>query len=146
MSTILEQYNTEQLRERLMEFPRRIKEQKAVVREAREEAEGLRRELEVVEAELFTDIQSEIDGDTNKPKFSNEKAREAELKRRKANDPEYSEKAEEVRQAERKQAEQQDYLEQLIDEYKSYRYITRLTVEELSLHNEEEKEESAQMF
>ncbi len=101
----------------------------------------------MIEAEMATDIAVEMDPNTGKPKFTNDKTRQAELLRRKGTDPVAQEAMTAMKKAEYLMNELQDELEALQDKFRSYRYVVRLTAEELALmaseHEIEEPEEYA---
>jgi len=144
---ILSAYDAENLRNRLLQFPALIREQKtrtATTRQAFKEAEQVKAEAE---AELTLAVAAEINPNTGKPAFSNAEARAAELARRKKDDPAYLEACRRAREAEMAANEAQfDDLEKLWDEFKAYRYVADLTARELALMAagaDEDQEEAA---
>ncbi len=90
---LLAQYETQQLKNKLLEFPELIKKQKAILRDLRENLKNASQTMAILEADLATEIAAEIDPNTGKYKFSNDKARQAELVRRKMQDPKCQEAA-----------------------------------------------------
>jgi len=138
---LLAQYETRLLKDKLLEFPGLIKKQKAVLRDLRENLKDASQTMAMLEADLATEIAAENDPNTSKPKFSNDKARQAELLRRKMQDPGCQEAAAELKKAEYAMSAAQDELEALQDKFKAYRYVVRLTAEELALLASEEQEE-----
>jgi len=131
-STILDAYNTENLRHSLMEYPKRIREARQAVNQARKAYKDAELERATAEAEMILLISNETD-EKGKPRFSNQEARNAELIRRKATDPNYLELANKVAEAEAALNEAQDQLQQLLDEYQSLRYMSRLVIAEMSV-------------
>src|SRR5690554_3581675 len=86
---ILDDLGTDLFKEKLLTLPGKIDAQKTKIRELREtraEAEQVRA---LKEAEIMSDIISDVNPDTGKPAFSNETARNAERLRRMATDKEY---------------------------------------------------------
>lgn len=130
---LLKDYETQRLKDKLLEFPGLIKTQKQkirVLRDAFKDADSVRG---VIEADLATDINAEMDPASGKPKFSNEKARATELMRRKLANAEYLAADKQARQASYALGEADDELEALQDKYRSYRYVVRLVSAELEL-------------
>ena len=142
---LLNEYETRLLKDKLLEFPGQIKHQKAVLRDARASYAEAAQEVAMIEAEIATNIAVETDPNTGKPKFTNDKTRQAELLRRKSADPVAQNAVIAMREAEHLMSELQDELEALQDKFRSYRYVARLTAEELALmaseHEAEEPEE-----
>ena len=139
---LLAEYETRLLKDRLLEYPSMILTQKAAIRTARENYNEAAQEVAMLEADISTDIAAELDPNTGKAKFSNDKTRQAELLRRKAADPVCTEATQRLKQAERNLGEAQDALDAMQDKFKAYRYIVRLTAEELALMASEEQEEA----
>ena len=131
---LLGEYNTRHIKAKLLELPALIRAQKTKVNEARQEAEDANADRAVEEANLMMSILGEIDA-KGKSLYSNAESRAAELSRRKA-DPEsedYQIAAKAARDADMDLKDAQADLERLMDEYKSYRYIARLTAAEMEL-------------
>jgi len=135
INALLTAYNTENLRHSLMEYPRRIREARQAVNQARKALKDAELERATIEAELVLAISTETD-EKGKTKYSNAEARAAELLRRKASDPRYLEADQKVSMAEAEFNEASDTLQQLIDEYQSLRFAARLVVAELSMLSE----------
>lgn len=138
---LLHEYETRLLKDKLIELPGRILKKKAVIRDAREVYNNAAQDIAMLEANLAVDIAAETDPNTGKAKYSNDKMRQAELMRRKAAEPECSAAALRLKEAERRLGGLQDELEALQDKFKAYRYVVRLTAEELALLASEEQEE-----
>ena len=138
---ILADMETDLLKRRLYDFPVQIKGQKAEIRDLRESHNTLQRELKMIEADMAADIAVEKDPNTGKPVYSNKEARDAELERRKWQDPGYQAAALSAREAGYKLEEAQDELDKLQDQYKSYRYVVRLVTQELALFALDEEQE-----
>lgn len=130
---ILAQFETDMLKTKLRQAPEIIKEQKKTIRELRERFKTAEVDRSIAEANIVTDISAEVNPATGKAMFSNVEARNAELAKRKNNDSVYLAAAREAREAGYRLEESQDELEKLQDDYKSYRYITKLTTAELEL-------------
>jgi len=139
---LLAQYETDLLKSKLRTFPALIKAQKQKVREAREVFNQAEMDRVLEEANLATDIAAEIDPATGKPKFSNDKTRQAELVKRKLTSEDYKIAEQSAKKAEYRLNEAQDELDKLMDEYRSYRYIVALTTQELALLADSEQEEN----
>ena len=139
---LLVQYETDLLKSKLRGFPYIIKEQKQKVREAREIFSQADMDRTLEEANLMTDIAADIDPGTGKARYSNDKTRQAELIRRKLNSDDYKVAEQSSKEAEYVLNETQDELDQLVDEFKSYRYIVSLTTQELALLAGSEQEET----
>ena len=139
---MLAEYETRLLKDRLLEYPSMILSQKAVIRDARGTYNEAAQDVAILEADISTDIAAEVDPNTGKAKYSNDKTRQAELMKRKAADPVCKDATQRLKEAERSLGEAQDALEAMQDKFKAYRYIVRLTAEELALMASEEQEES----
>jgi len=133
--TILDSYNTENLRHSLMEYPKRIKEARQEVNQAKKAWKDAELERATLEAELILAISVETN-EKGKPKYSNAEARSAELLRRKNTDPRYLQVAGKVAEAEAAFYEAQDTLQMLLDEYQSARIVARLIAGELGVISE----------
>lgn len=132
---ILAAYDTENLRHSLAQYPRRIYDARQAVNQARKAWKDAELERATAEAEMILLISNETD-EKGKAKFSNQEARNAELIRRKATDPKYLELANKVAEAEAALNEAQNQLQQLLDEYQSLRYMSRLIIAEMSVISE----------
>ena len=139
---MLAEYETRLIKDKLLEIPDTIKNQKAEVRDARENYNEAAQAAAMLEADLATDIAAEMDPSTGKPKFSNDKTRQSELMKRKAADADYRAARQTLKEAEYRLGEAQDELEALQDKYKSYRYVAKMTAAELNVWaNVEDDEE-----
>ena len=139
--TILGAYETEQLKSRLMDYPRQIFNKKKDVRQLRDVFANAELTRSLLEAEIQQDINDEKDHVTGKAKYSNEGSRAAELVRRKADSREYQRVAQESKQANYSLSEAQDELEMLMDSFKAARYVMRLISEEIALMGAEDVED-----
>lgn len=83
---ITEQLGVQRLANQLMAYPAQIREQQNMVAQARRSLEDAKGEFEQLRAVFLAAVTSEINGG-GKPKYSNEKAREAEVTTRMAADP-----------------------------------------------------------
>ena len=139
---LLAEYETRLLKDKLLGFPDAIKNQKALIRKLREVSRGADQERIILEADIAGEIASETNPDTGKAAYSNTEARAVELVRRKKTNSSYQEVAMVARGAEHELNEAQDQLDALQDKFKAYRYVVRLTAEELALMSSEEQEEA----
>ncbi|MHB8182644.1 MAG: hypothetical protein ACYDDN_02675 [Candidatus Desulforudaceae bacterium] len=83
---ITEQIGAQRLATQLMSYPEQIRQQQDVVAQARRALDDAKAEVEQLRAVFLAAVASEIN-DGGKPKFSNEKAREAEVTTRMAANP-----------------------------------------------------------
>lgn len=139
---ILAQLDTAGLKQRLLQYPVAIQEQRAAVRKAKEELTRAEGERDFLEAEMTAEISAAVN-EAGKPMYSNDKARAAELVRQKAANPEYQSVARAAQAAEYRFNEAQDELYRLQDEFRSVRDIVRLVAQEISLWTVDEAEENA---
>jgi hypothetical protein len=130
---ILQDYETQRLKNKLLEFPGLIKAQKQKIRLLRDTFKDADAARAIIEADLATDINAETDPNSGKAKYSNEKARAAELMKRKAANEDFKVADKQARQAGYTLGEAEDELEALQDKYRSYRYVVRLVSAELEL-------------
>ncbi|MTI95217.1 MAG: hypothetical protein FH749_06970 [Firmicutes bacterium] len=130
---LLVQYETKAIKTFLREAPLEIRQRKEDLRSMYEGLQNAEQGLKLAEADLMTDISAETDPETGKAVFSNEKARAAELTRRKAHDPTYLEAQKEQRAAKADYEGAKDELDEIVDKYRSYRVIAELTTAELRL-------------
>lgn len=98
-------------------------------------------ELAQEEAILASMITAELDPKTNKAKYSNQAAREAELIIRKKNSLQYSEAEKELREAETELNRAQVKLEELQDDFRAYRMLAHVPCTELPFLAEKNIEE-----
>lgn len=132
--SILAEYNTEGLRQRLLEFPRQIWEQKSKVEKAQIAVREIKQEISQREAEMATEIAAEKNPDNpNKATFSNVEARAAELLRRKKADPECQRLCSQLKSAEWDASSSRFDLERLQDDFKASRYVADLMARELAV-------------
>lgn len=130
---LLAEYETRLLKDKLLEFPGKIRHKKEELAEARRaltEAQNSRNEEEAI---LKTMIAAEIDRDTRKPVYSNAEARAAELINRKKIGTAYQDAERVAHDAEAAVNSLQFDLERLQDEFRAYRYVVDLTARELAL-------------
>lgn len=128
------------LKDKLLEFPLQIKNQKAQIRKYREELNAKNQEKAMLEAEFKAAIAAEKDPNSGKAAYGNAEARQAELVRRTSQDERYKQITEEVRRAEFQVAEAQEELELLQDQYKSYRYVAQIVTAELNVYALQEED------
>lgn len=130
---LLSDLDTIDIKNKLMEYPELIREQKLKVRNLREVFAEMEEQRAILEADITTTIAAEIDPNTGKARFSNEKARAAELMIRKAADGEYKAADKRAKQAAFNLEDAEDELAMLYDKFKATRYRARLVSSELEL-------------
>ena len=130
---ILSELNTDHIKRQLQEFPDRIVSKKAEARLLREDAKDADRERAMLEAVMASEISDERNVDTGKPRFSNDKAREAELMKRKGESADYQSARLVARHAQFALSGVEDELEALADKFRAMRYVARLVSAELEL-------------
>lgn len=86
---IIEQTGAQRVTEQLLNYPRRIREQQVEVARAKRALEEAKANLEQARAVIMAAVTEEKINSSDKPRFSNEKAREAEVTRRMATDAYY---------------------------------------------------------
>ena len=138
---ILAAYETDYLKEKMFSYPASIFDKKRALRALRDNFSDADQARALLEANMMSEISDETDSATGKAKYSNEKAREAELIRRKTASVEYQSAMKELRKAGHALSEAQDELEMLQDAFKSTRYVARLVSEELALMASEDTEQ-----
>jgi multidrug efflux pump subunit AcrA (membrane-fusion protein) len=136
---ILEQYETAGLKLKLCNYPALIRAAKSKVAEARKSVDEARADRDVAEAELLLEVSATLD-EKGKPRYPNVEARNAELTRRKACDEDYQAAERAWKEAEWALAEAQGALDQLVDEFKAVRYVTRLVTAEITLLAEDDQD------
>lgn len=131
---ILAQFQTQTIKAKLLELPNQIQAAKEELSQAKMNLKYAEEDRLQAEAVLIAAISAELDPNTGKPKFSNEKARAAELVRRKNTDTDYQIAERTCIEAQTAVENLQIKLEKLQDEFRSYRYIADLTARELALY------------
>lgn len=121
------------MKQRLFDFPGEIRAQKERVKQARRALKDAQATLNACEAEIVAVICAAVNSDTGKAAFSNDKTRDAEIVRRKANNPTCKAAELAVRAAEEEASVAEFDLERLFDEFQAYRYVVDLTARELAL-------------
>ena len=129
----LDQYNTRNIKEELLYFPERIWTQKEIIRKEKDSFKDADQPRQMLEIEMIDNIAIETSPVTGKAMFSNDKARENELAKRKSTSPEYRELRQQAREAARTLAAAEDELERLENKFKAYRYVAALVTAELSV-------------
>ena len=130
---MLAEYETRLIKDKLLEFPGLIKNQKDLIRKLRDAYRVVDQERVILEADLAGDIASETNPNTGKPAYSNAEARSVELIRRKKANTSYQEFAVAAKYAEHELNEAQDALEALQEKFKAYRYVVGLVTAELNV-------------
>lgn len=131
---ILESYGTESLIAALRnDLPRRITQLREIVRTRREEYLEAEQARQLIEADIATDIAAELDPNSGKAKYSNEKTRAAELLRRKAESQEYREAEQLAREAKMNLEAAQDELDEMVLKNRNYQVVLVAISAELNL-------------
>ena len=131
---ILANYDTTTLRTQLTsELPATITSVKAKIRERREVYQEAEQARALTEAGLMTDISAEVDPNTGKAAYSNEKARAAELLVRKAKDEDYQLAEQGARAARWAYETAQDELDELFTRNRNYLAALNVIAAELNL-------------
>ena len=129
---LLAHYETAAIKQELRTLPARIAEARHVVDVHRARVDEVRDKGSLAEAELSLAIAAEVNGN-GKPVFSNVEMRAAELVRRRADENEWTE-VNDILRSERANLERaQTHLDELIDLFRAYRTVARLTAAELAL-------------
>ncbi|MGB9825673.1 MAG: hypothetical protein ACPLRU_03270 [Desulfofundulus sp.] len=126
-----ENRETERIKEKLLEYPARIAEAKKRARAEKTAADEVRGQMENIQAEILYQVCTET-GNNGKPLFSNETVRNAELKRRLAQNPEYQELRAVLQTVEAGLFEAEALVNQLIDEFRAWKAVAELTAAELA--------------
>ncbi len=114
------EFGLDELQSRLLAFPAKIRQQKETVKAARDALIEAEQALREADAFLLVAITQEVNGD-GKPAFSNEKAREAELIRRRKIDAAYQQALRQHQAADAALRTAQADLEHLEDDFKAHR-------------------------
>ena len=130
---ILDDLGTDLFKEKLLTLPGKIDAQKTQIRELRETRAEAEQARALKEAEIMSDIISDVNPDTGKPAFSNETARNAERLRRMATDKEYQRVARMAKNMEMQVNQAQDTLQSLYDEFKATQYVAQIVSYEVAL-------------
>lgn len=139
--SVINARNLNNIKDHLLTLPGAISVQKSKVAEVAQVVEERKMELAQEEAILASMIAAELDPKTNKPLYSNQSAREAELIIRKKNSPEYNVAEGTLRDAERALSSAQAKLEELQDNFRAYRMLARIACTELAIFGGENIEE-----
>jgi len=129
---LLARYETGAIKQALRTLPARIAEARHVVDVHRARVDEAQDRAGLAEAELSLAIAAETNGN-GKPAFSNAEARTAELVRRRASDSAWLVNSQGLRAEADDLAEHQGRLDELIDTFRAYRVVARLTAAELAL-------------
>lgn len=127
----------------LERFPEQIRNQKSKVRDLKRAFDDVDTDRATRELEILADITGEPDPNTGKAKFSNDKARQAELSKRVKIDAEYISAGMKSRNAEIALNQAQDELDMLENKYRSCRYRSELIASELRFWAGTEKEDNS---
>ena len=128
---ILDEMNTGYLRDRLLGYPDEIVTLKKQIRLLREKADAEEQVRAILEATMVMEIADEVDFNTGKARFTNEKSRAGELMRRKSEDAEYQAALKVARGAMFEVNGLEDELVGIEDKFKATRFVARLLAAEL---------------
>ncbi|MGD8399727.1 MAG: hypothetical protein PVH64_02150 [Bacillota bacterium] len=126
----------------LEQYPDKIRDQKSKVRDLTQTFADVDADRASRELEIFAEINDETDPATGKAKFSNEKARQAELTKRCRADQDYLISARLSKEAQQAVDQAQDELERLENKYRSCRYRADIIAAELRFWAGKEEEGS----
>jgi len=115
----------------LEQYPDQIRDQKSKVRDLTQTFNDVDADRSSRELEIFAEINDETDPATGKPRFSNEKSRQAELVKQCRADQDYIVSANLSKEAQRAVDQAQDELARLENKYRSCRYRAELAAAEL---------------
>ena len=127
------QFNTQDIKENLLLLPLRIATQKGVVRNLRDSFQEADLPRKMMELEMIDDIAMEKNPQTGKAIYSNDKMRDAELKRRKAEDEGYQELQRYAKEAERELSAAEDELVRLEQRFMAYGKVSEFVAAEMML-------------
>lgn len=118
--------------DKIYSFPAEIRRQQTVMAGARRNLEDARSNLELARQVVVAGVLSETIGD-GKPKFSNEKAREAEITQRLSADPGYQAAQKAFRDTEDAVNSAQFELDRLHNEFSAYKAASRVLAGKLNM-------------
>lgn len=127
------QENTAALKEKLLSLPLLARNQKDLVEAARRAHKDAQTHVNELVSELVAAIGAEMDPNTGKSMFSNDKARDAELVKRKAGSTEYKTSYHVYCRAEQEYNAAKFDLERIYDEFRAVEFATDLTARELAV-------------
>jgi hypothetical protein len=127
------QFNTQDIKENLLLLPLRIATQKGEVRNLRDSFQEADLPRKMMELEMIDDIAMEKNPSTGKAIYSNDKMRDAELKRRKAEDEGYQEFQRYAKEAERELSAAEDELVRLEQRFMAYGKVSEFVAAEMNL-------------
>lgn len=126
-------FNTEDIKQSLLALPDAIAAQKSVVRKLRDTFQEADLPRKMMELEMIDDIAGEKNSETGKAMYSNDKLRDAELKRRKAGSEEYQDYQQQAKGAERELSAAEDELARLEQGFSAYQYVSNFVAAEMNL-------------
>jgi len=126
-------FNTEDIKQSLTGLPDAIAAQKSVVRKLRDTFQEADLPRKMMELEMIDDIAMEKNPSTGKATYSNDKMRDAELKRRKAEDEDYQEFQRHAKVAERELSAAEDELARLEQRFMAYGKVSEFVAAEMNL-------------
>lgn len=126
-------FNTEDIKQSLTGLPDAIAAQKSVVRKLRDTFQEADLPRKMMELEMIDDIAMEKNPQTGKAIYSNDKMRDAELKRRKAEDEGYQELQRYAKEAERELSAAEDELARLEQRFMAYGKVSEFVAAEMML-------------
>ena len=126
-------FNTEDIGDNLMALPSKIAAQKNVVRSMRDAFKEVDLPRMMMELEMIDDIASALNPSTGKAMFSNDKLRDAELKRVKAGDNDYQNLRKAAKVAERELSADEDELSFWEQKFSAYQYVSNFVSAEMNL-------------
>lgn len=129
---MIDEMNVNSVIDKIYTFPAEIRRQEGLLADTRRRLEEAKSSLELARQVIVAAVISETNGD-GKPRYSNDKAREAEITRRLAVDPEYRAVLQAVREAEDAVNSEQFELNRLYNEFSAYRAVAKVLAGKLHL-------------
>lgn len=129
---MLNEIGVDQVIDKIYTFPTEIRRQQDLLLSAKKILEDAKSNLKLAEQVIVAMVVSETDGN-GKPRYSNEKAREAEIAQRLANEPDCQRALQTFRDAESKVSSDQFELDRLYNEFSAYKIAAQVLASKLNL-------------
>jgi hypothetical protein len=129
---MINEMNIDTVIDKIYTFPAEIRRQEGLLADARRRLEEAKSNLELARQVTVAAVISETNGD-GKPRYSNDKAREAEITRRLAADQEYRTALDVAKKAEDAVNSEQFEMNRLYNEFSAYKAVSRILAGKLNL-------------
>lgn len=129
---IINEMNIDQVIDTIYKLPAEIHHQETILSKIKQRLDEAKSNLELEKQVIIAAVISETNGD-GKPRYTNEKAREAEIAKRLAVNTEYQEILLTVREAENAVNSEQFELNRLHNEFSAYKTIAKILTGKLQL-------------